>query len=100
MFGITVVARVPHFWQPSLVPRPDFLHIQYWGTRDKVLDHTAANLSQLEAVQDACRDLLLLTRVLLRNQFPQLHHTYLKGSEDERMDNELFAELLLGYSAN
>ena len=32
---------------------PEFLYIQYQGTREKVLDHTAANLSRLEEVQDA-----------------------------------------------
>ena len=32
---------------------PKFLHIQYRGTGNKVLDHTAAKLSQLEIVQDA-----------------------------------------------
>ena len=42
MFGTTLVARVPRFWQLSLVPRPEFLHIQYQGTGDKVLDHTGA----------------------------------------------------------
>ena len=37
---------------------PEFLHIQYQGTGDKVLDHKAATLSRLEAVQDASPELL------------------------------------------
>ena len=46
MFGTTLAARVAHCWQLS------FLHIQYQGTGAKVVDHAAANLSQLEAAQD------------------------------------------------
>ena len=54
MFGISLVAGVARCWQLSLVPScgPEFLHIRYQGTGDKVVDHTAVKISRLEVIWD------------------------------------------------
>ena len=59
---------------------PELLHMQCQGMGVNPVDHTAAKLCRLEAVQVAlpsCRDLLLLTTVLLHNQHPQLHQKHI-----------------------